>query len=167
MLYRPFRVDGSANIRLGRRTAFQSNTWLYCVSPSGEPARLVVGDGCVFGYNNHITAVRDVVFGNRVLTANNVYVSDNVHGYADITTPIMDQPVQFKAAVHIGDGCWLGENVCIIGASVGRNSVIGANAVVLSDIPEYSVAVGAPAVVVKQFDPASGQWRKVSAKKAD
>ena len=118
----------------------------------------MIGSGCVFGYNNHITAIRDVVIEDQVLTANNVYISDNLHSYENINVPVMHQPVRFKKPVMIGRGSWIGENVCIIGASVGRNCVIGANAVVTRDIPDYSVAVGAPAVVISQYDQSSQKW---------
>ncbi len=117
-----------------------------------------IGMGCVFGYNNHITAVGSVSIGDQVLTANNVYISDNVHAYGDITQPIMHQPVLVKGKVTIGDGSWIGENACIIGACIGRNCVIGANAVVTRDVPDYSVAVGAPAVVIRQYDMTKGEW---------
>lgn len=161
-LYRPFRLDGAENIDIGPGSVFQSGSWLYAVATASSSVRLSVGKGSVFGYNNHITAVKEVRIGDEVLTANNVYISDNLHGYEDIHTPVLRQPVLVKKAVSIGDGSWIGENACIIGACVGRNCVIGANAVVTSDIPDYSVAVGAPAVVIKQYDHASKQWRKVS-----
>lgn len=162
-IFRPFRVDGGSNISIGEKTVFQRGVWLYCCENDGRSASLSIGEGCVFGYNNHITAVSQVVIGNSVLTANNVYISDNIHSYEDVTLPIMHQPVRFKREVVIGDGSWIGENVCIIGAHVGKNCVIGANAVVTSDIPDYSVAVGIPAVVIKQFDPHMKKWvaRKV------
>ena len=99
-----------------------------------------------------------VVIGDQVLTANNVYISDNVHDFADISTPSMHQPVLFKKAVSIGSGSWIGENACIIGASVGRNCVIGANAVVTRDIPDFCVAAGIPAVVIRQYEPGSKSW---------
>jgi acetyltransferase-like isoleucine patch superfamily enzyme len=98
------------------------------------------------------------------LTANNVYISDNLHSYEDISVPVIKQPVRFKKAVLIGSGSWIGENVSIIGASVGRNCVIGANSVVTRDIPDYSVAVGAPAVVIRQFDQRAGAWVSTSAR---
>ena len=72
--------------------------------------------------------------------------------------PIILQPVKFKASVRIGRGSWLGENVSIIGASIGRNCVIGANSVVTKDIPDFSVAVGIPAVVIKHFDVEQQLW---------
>ena len=55
-----------------------------------------------------------------MLTANNVYISDNSHGYEDVSRPIMQQPVVFKGPVSIGEGSWIGENV-IIGADIRRN----------------------------------------------
>lgn len=157
-LFRPFRVNGHADILIGRKTIFQRGIWLYCQGINSKHASLSIGDGCAFGYNNHITAVRRVVIGNNVLTANNVYISDNLHGYEDITVPVMHQPIKFKREVSIGDGSWIGENVCVIGAHIGKNCVIGANAVVSSDIPDYSVAVGIPAKVIKQFDQGTQQW---------
>lgn len=160
-LYWPYRVDGAEGIRLGDGSVFQRGSWLYCVGNGSAPASLHIGKGCVFGYNNHVTAASSVRIGDYVLTANNVYISDNLHEYRDITRPVMHQPVIVKGNVSIGDGCWLGENVVVIGASIGRNCVIGANAVVTRDIPDYCVAVGIPARVVRQYDPASGQWRAV------
>ncbi|NOT22166.1 MAG: acyltransferase [Nitrospiraceae bacterium] len=157
-LNRPFRIDGADRIELGSRTVFQSGSWLYCSGGDDLSPSLRIGEGCVFGYNNHIAAVREVQIGDQVLTANNVYISDNVHSYEDVSRPIMHQPVLFKRAVVIGDGCWIGENACIIGARVGNNCVVGANAVVTSDIPNYSVAVGVPAVVIKQYDPQLQVW---------
>jgi acetyltransferase-like isoleucine patch superfamily enzyme len=163
-LYSPFRFDGPENISLGADTVMQSGSWLYCCPLDGGSAHLKIGSGCVFGYNNHITSVRQVVIEDHVLTANNVYISDNLHSYEDISVPVIKQPVRFTKAVLIGSGSWIGENVSIIGASVGRNCVIGANSVVTRDIPDYSVAVGAPAVVIRQFDQRAGAWVSTSAR---
>jgi acetyltransferase-like isoleucine patch superfamily enzyme len=157
----PFRIDGPKWIEVGSSTFVQRGLWLYCGGVGGIEPKLKIGRGCVFGYNNHITCVRDVNIGDFVLTANNVYISDNIHDYEDITKPIIQQPVLFKSAVTIGDGSWIGENVSIIGASIGENCVIGANAVVTHDIPDYSVAVGVPAVVIRQYDPQNQKWSDV------
>lgn len=157
-LFGSFRVDGAKDIEIGADVIMQRGGWLYCCGVGGISASLKIGKGCVFGYNNHVTSVRSVTIGNFVLTANNVYISDNLHGYEDVTIPIINQPVKFKKAVVIGDGSWIGENACIIGASVGKNCVIGANAVVTHDIPDYSVAVGVPAVVIKRYRPELKKW---------
>ena len=62
----------------------------------------------------------------------------------------MDQGITKVNRVEIADGAWLGENVVVgPGVRIGRGAVIGANAVVLRDIPDYSVAVGIPARVIR------------------
>jgi acetyltransferase-like isoleucine patch superfamily enzyme len=154
----PFRLDGIESIKLGDFSVVQSRGWLYCITVDDLQAQLTIGSRCVLGYNNHIAAVREVVIGDDVLTANNVYISDGIHGYEDINTPIMQQSVRFKQSVHIGQGTWIGENVCVIGANIGRNCVIGANSVVTRDVPDFSVAVGVPARVIKQYDQVLCEW---------
>ena len=62
--------------------------------------------------------------------------------------------------VEIGDGTWIGENVCILGVKIGKNCVIGANSVVTKDIPDYSVVVGSPAVIIKKFNITANRWEK-------
>jgi acetyltransferase-like isoleucine patch superfamily enzyme len=157
----PIRLDGMRYIAVGSNTSIQSNSWIYAEGQEGQIS-LSIGSGCVLGYNNHITAIQNVIIGNNVLTANNIYISDNYHDYEDIKVPILKQPVKFKGNVEIGDGTWLGENVCVIGAKVGKNCVIGANSVVTKDIPDYSVAVGSPAKIIKKFDLARSEWIKVN-----
>lgn len=161
LVYEGCRINGSENISIGKYVSIQRFTWLFAKSFDEKTPDLEFGDGCVIGDFNHITCVRKVVFGRNVLTANNVYISDNLHSFEKIDVPIMHQPVVFKSEVHIGDGTWIGENACVIGAKIGKNCVIGANAVVTHDIPDYSVAAGMPAKVIKRFDQHSGKWLKV------
>ena len=93
-----------------------------------------------------------------VLTADRVYISDNIHGYEDVSIPIKNQPIVQKGTVTIGSGSWIGENVSILGASIGKHCVIGANSVVTRNIPDYSVAIGSPARVIKRYDMDNNNW---------
>ena len=77
------------------------------------------------------------------------------------TIPVIKQGVTSRGAVVIGEGTWIGENANVLSCKVGRNCVVGANAVVISDIPDCSVAVGVPARVVKRYDPVEKRWTKV------
>lgn len=62
----------------------------------------------------------------------------------------------------IDDGTWLGTNVVIVGnVHVGKHCVIGANSVVTKDIPDYSVAAGIPAKVIKRYDFEKEEWVRV------
>ena len=87
-----------------------------------------------------------------MLLARGVYISDHSHRYDDTSRPILEQGIERIEPVEIGDGAWLGENVVICpGVRVGRGAVVGANAVVTEDVPDFSLAVGAPARVVRRF----------------
>ena len=89
-----------------------------------------------------------------------MYISDNLHGFSDITIPILEQPIIQNGEVEIGDGTWIGENVCILGVKIGKNCVVGANSVVTKNIPDYCVAVGAPAYIIKRYCFDSKEWKK-------
>lgn len=157
------QIDGFEYIEIGDRVYVNRGGWLACKSFSGEstPA-LSIGDGTYIGRYCHIYATSKIEIGRKVLIADKVYIADNLHDYQRIDVPIIDQPVKQLKPVVIGDGSWLGENVCIIGASIGRNAVIAANAVVTHDVPDHCIAAGIPAVIIKRFDPASGEWRKTN-----
>lgn len=155
------KIQGKKYISIGRNAVVQRGGWLLAIKIDNENPILSIGENCAIGDYSHIACVRKVVFENDVLVANNVYISDNLHDYENVNIPIKDQPVKFKKEVVLQSGCWIGENVCIIGASVGKNSVIGSNSVVTSDIGDYCIAVGSPAKVIKKYDLESGKWLTV------
>lgn len=73
----------------------------------------------------------------------------------------MQHPIVPKGSVIIGEGYWLGEYSCLLGANrKTKHCVIGANSVVTRDIPDYSVAVGVLVRVIKQFNFKTNEWKK-------
>ena len=161
-VFKPLRLYCPENISIGENTYINNMAWLSAVPLTGsEKCSLSIGNGCRVGDFCHLFATESVVIEDNVLIANNVYISDNLHQYSDIDLPIYQQPIVQLAPVVVGEGSWLGEHVCVIGASVGKHSVIGANAVVTKDIPDYCVAVGIPAHVIKRYDFRKQAWRKV------
>ena len=160
-IVKPLRIQGIENISIGSDVKIHVQTWLAAKPLTGAACcELVIEDGCFIGDFCHIWATRSIRIEKNVLIANHVYISDNMHGYEDVNVDIIDQPIVQKKDVVIGEGCWLGENVCIIGASVGKHCVIGANSVVTHDVPDFCVAAGAPAHIVKRYDSEAKVWRK-------
>jgi len=156
------RIDGIQNISIFKGVIIQQQTWLAALPLAGaEKCHLSIGDGSIIGNFNHIYATGEIIIGKNVLTADKVYISDNQHGYEDILMPILKQPIKQLPPMTIGDGTWLGENVCVLGVSIGKNCVIGANSVVTKEIPDYSVAVGAPARIIKKYNLNTNRWEKV------
>lgn len=160
-IYNPIQVDCPSNIEIGDNVTLHYGCWIAAKPLTGGEASLSIENGSSIGNFNHIYATNKIVIGKSVLTADKVYISDNMHEYIDVSLPIIQQPIRQCKDVYIGDGSWLGENVCVIGASIGKNCVIGANSVVTHDIPDYCVAVGAPAKVIKKYCFCTQQWVKV------
>ena len=110
---------------------------------------LRIGDKSVFGKDNVVNCYLDIEFGESALVADWCYICDFDHIMDDINVPIKDQGI-VKAPVRIGPDTWTATKVTILrGTQIGRGCVLGAHAVVKGVIPDYSIAVGAPAKVVK------------------
>jgi acetyltransferase-like isoleucine patch superfamily enzyme len=150
MIELPTTLDGAARISIGSNVYIGPGSWLFT---EGEDALLEIGDGTRMSGLCVLSAVSSVRLGRSVLLGRNVYISDNNHGTTDPSSPIMDQQLEKVAPVSIGDGAWLGQNTVVLsGVTIGAGAVVGANSVVLEDVPPRSLAVGAPARVVRRLD---------------
>jgi acetyltransferase-like isoleucine patch superfamily enzyme len=159
-IIKPTAIDGPKRIFIGDQVLICHYGWLAADPITGnKDCKLIIGDGTYIGRFSHIYATSKIEIGKKVLIADKVYISDNLHGHKNIHIPVIDQPVVQANEVMIGDGAWLGENVCVVGASVGKNCVIGANAVVTKNIPDYCIAVGIPAKVIKRYNFEINDWQ--------
>jgi|SRR5579884_318670 len=159
----PFRFSGLHRMSLGENVIIAPDCWIQTVGANVEnTVKLVIGAHCSIGMGASISAAKLVILGERVLLARNVYISDHIHGYADVSQPVQNQPIDKIKPISIGKGAWLGQNVCVLpGASIGEHCIIGANSVVNSSIPDFCVAAGAPARVIKRYNGATAQWETV------
>ena len=115
-----------------------------------------IGDRCLIGRGSGIVGHLSIDIGNDVWTGHHVYITDQSHGYEDVSLPISLQS-QPESPVVIGDGSWLGHGVVVLpGAKIGKHVAVGANSVVTGELPDFCVAVGAPARVIRQYTPDSG-----------
>ena len=120
---------------------------------------VIIGDRTFIGMSNVI--IGPVIIGNDIMFAQNIVVSGLNHGYEDIDVSPSKQKVICKQ-ITIADEVWIGAN-CVItaGVSIGKHSVIGAGSVVTKNIPEYSIAVGNPAKVIKAYNHVTKAWEKI------
>ena len=120
---------------------------------------VTIGDRCLIGRGSGIVGHFSIEIGNDVWTGHHVYITDQNHGYEDVDRPISQQ-TQPERPVRIGDGSWLGHGTIVLpGVTIGKHVVVGANSVVTSDIPDNSVAVGAPARVIRSHTHGVG-WQR-------
>jgi acetyltransferase-like isoleucine patch superfamily enzyme len=165
VIYPHLHTNDPSEIYLGDGVQIWNGSWLDTFKKyqgiEYQP-RLEIGDGTYIGRNAHICACTQVTIGKNVVFADSVYVSDLLHGFEDVNTPVMDQPLVCPGPVVIEDDVWLGERVCVMpNVTIGKHSVIGSNSVVTKDIPPYSVAVGSPAKIIKQYNSDTKKWEKV------
>lgn len=113
--------------------------------------------GTIFSISSriHIGCINKVTIASGVLIAGNVLIEDHFHG--DVSSSEADiEPnkriLKSRGEISIGENVWIGENVVIMpGVSIGRGCVIGANSTVTKSIPDYAVAAGSPAKIIRRL----------------
>jgi len=139
--------------RTGKRCKFEL---ILSYGSMGFEPSLSIGSNVTMNDDVHIGCAGKIILGNNILMASKIYISDHNHGsYAtedkDIFLSPKDRSLSVKEVI-IEDDVWIGEMVSILpGVKIGKGCVIGANSVVTKDIPEYSIAAGTPAKVIKTF----------------
>jgi acetyltransferase-like isoleucine patch superfamily enzyme len=123
---------------------------------------LIIWDNFCTGNDLFIAVTRKVTIGNDVLFADRVCIVDNIHWYTDVSIPVLYQDLASPRPIHIGSWSFVWINAVILpGVTIGKGAVIGASSVVVSDIPDYAVATGNPAKVIRQYDLDKKEWIKV------
>jgi carbonic anhydrase/acetyltransferase-like protein (isoleucine patch superfamily) len=153
---------GERYIRIGERTIIGPHATLSAgVSPTHElglDTVVSIGDRCLIGRGSGVVAHESVELGDDVFTGHFVYITDANHGYEDPDTPV---GLQFgkPRPVSIGAGSWIGHGTVVLpGARIGAHVVVGAGSVVMGELPNQCVAVGAPARVVRRYDRTRGWY---------
>ncbi len=141
-------------IHIGEGTMIGPQTTLSAGMVPGQEClgdRVVsIGHRCLIGKGSGIVGHYSIEIGDDVWTGHHVYITDQNHGYEDVDRPISQQSMP-ERSVTVGDGSWLGHGTVVLpGAHIGRHVVVGANSVVTGTLPDFSVAVGSPARVIRQ-----------------
>lgn len=164
IMWPPVTIFNERYIRIGKGTMIGPHVALSAGMVPGQECIsdpvVSIGDRCLIGRGSGIVGHLSVTIGNDVWTGHHVYVTDQNHGYEDVTRPISLQS-QPERAVTIGDGSWLGHGTVVLpGVTIGRHVAVGANSVVTHDLPDFCVAVGSPARVIRRFE--DGRWQDVN-----
>jgi acetyltransferase-like isoleucine patch superfamily enzyme len=150
-------------ISIGENAFVAEDVWLNVITQvEGVKPRITLGPGCKIGRRTTISSRNRIILEEDVMTAPSVLIMDHNHEYSDIDKPISEQGVTAGGTITIGRNSWLGYGSVIFCSQgevvLGRNCIVGANAVVTKSFPAYSVIAGNPAVLVKRYDTDSGKW---------
>jgi acetyltransferase-like isoleucine patch superfamily enzyme len=131
-------------IEIGARAFVGRNTILSC--KNGD---IVIDDDANLGFNVEVFSASRVRIGKKVLIAAYTYLVGGDHLYDRTDIPVLDQG-RTARGIEVDDHAWLGAHVVVTdGSRVGRDAIVGAGAVVVGDIPEFAIATGIPAKVVR------------------
>ena len=123
--------------------------------------KIIIHDGVTIQQGIHLTCADRIEIGANTAIAAHVTITDINHPYSDISIPVERQDIEVSQ-VKIGKDCKIYNNSVILpGVVIGNHVVIGANSVVTHNIPDYCVAVGCPAKVIKRYDFEQNKWIKV------
>ena len=133
-------------LRLGDNVYIGRNTILSCKEGS-----IAVGDYTNISANCSLLSETEINLGRYCFLAGHCYlVAGGNHSFDDVSRPIMFQPSISKGGIRLGDDVWLGAGVIVLdGATIGQGTVVGAGALVTGLLPEFAVAVGSPARVIR------------------
>lgn len=146
-IFKNVRIDarGENNVvHLASSVALEHGVSIGAMSSS----KLKIGERTFIGPYTLIAGTGDITIGKDCLIAGHSGIFANNHNFSDCDSLIREQGLTCKG-IEIQDNCWLGHGVTVLdGVTIGRDSVIGAGAVVNKDIPPGSIAVGVPARVI-------------------
>ena len=147
---------GKKNIQLKRDVTIRPYVQIWS---GGGTVKIL--EGSEIGERCRISIANSLEIGKKVLLSPNVYITDCDHEYRDVNVAVIDQGVNQKNQnVSIGDGSYIGINSVIVGnVSIGKHCVIGANSVATKNVPDYCVAVGSPAKVIRKYDFEINEWK--------
>ena len=153
-------IKNPQHISIGKNFSALSNlrieAWDAYMDQTFTP-EIIIGDNVILNTDVHIGCINRVVIGNNVLMASRIYISDHSHGdiSADaIQVPPVQRPLISKGEVIIEDNVWIGEGVCVLpGVTIGKNSIVGANAVVTKSFPPNSIIAGIPGKLIRKIEP--------------
>lgn len=156
-----FRIKREGSVYIGKGCSLKGKKKIHLathvtIRPSVQiwsGGTVKIGKGSEIGERCRISIANSLEIGEKVLLSPNVYITDCDHEYRNPNISVMDQGIVQKGQkVSIGDGSYIGINSVIVGnVNIGKHCVIGANSVVTKDVPEYCVAVGSPARVIKNI----------------
>lgn len=153
----PVVISGKRNISIGNRVRIYPGLRMEAI----DEGSIEIKDNVSIGQNFHCTSKGKLVIGKKTTISGNTFITNIDHEYRNIGKHIMDQPTLVKNT-YIGENCFIGYGVTIqAGTRLGKQCIVGANAVVRGEFPDYCVIAGVPAKIIRKYNFETKTWERV------
>lgn len=154
---------GLKNIKIGNNSIISEGSWLNVNNRINSKIGIDIGSNCYVGRRNFFNSGDIIKINNFFMSGINCSFLGSDHIFNDPVVPYIYSGTTVKNSIYIGVNVWLGANVTVIGnVHIGHGSIVGANSLVLKDIPPFSLAVGSPAKVIKRYHFGQRQWININ-----
>jgi len=152
-------------IEIGEGTSIGRYSKLHCYDNNNNikySPSIKIGNNCMIGQNFSIMSADSVIIQDNVLMASYITIVNENHGMnAEEENFYKRQPLT-AAPILIKEGAWIGERCCVLpGVTIGKRSIIGSGSIVTKSVPDYCIAVGNPARIIKKWDFETHSWKNV------
>lgn len=152
-------IIGLKNIRIGSNNIISDDTWLNVNDRTDGKIGIEIGNNCYIGKRNFFSSSAKITLKDYFMSGINCSLLGSDHLIDEPLKPYIHTGTTNDTSIYIGTNVWFGANVTVIGdVKIGHGSIIGANSLVLKDIPPFSIAVGNPAKVIKRYDFDNKKW---------
>lgn len=160
-IYYPLLIKGKNAISIGEHVKIGNASRLEIISEwkgSHFDASISIGDRTQFVGDLHLISAGKVTIGRNCVFSKRIFITNANHDYSQLGVSVGEQRLIIKD-VSIGDNCFFGMDTKVFpGVKVGNNVIVGANSIVMSDLPDNCVAVGVPAKVIKLYNKETKIW---------
>jgi acetyltransferase-like isoleucine patch superfamily enzyme len=156
---KPIYIHGGRRIYIGNKVRIFPGVRM----ETHQNGRIFIAENVSVGQNFHIISAKEMLrIGAHTTISGNVFITNIEHDYRTIDKHILDQKCLIKTT-SIGEYCFIGYGASIqAGTILGKQCVVGANAVVRGVFPDYCVIAGVPARIIKKYNPENYKWETSS-----
>lgn len=153
------QIIGRSRVRIGENSCIGERTWINVNNRLRSGVAVHIGKNCFVGRDNFFSSGSAISLGDYCLTTIGCRFICSSHVIDDPSVPYITTGTTSEDLIQVGSNCFFGAGCTVLGnVRIGHGSVVGTGAVVTKDIPSFSLAVGAPAKVIKRYSFSKKKW---------
>lgn len=163
-LHSSVQMLGASNVAIGDNSCVSEQTWLNVNHRNQGEIAIQIANNCFIGRRNFFSSGKKIEIGSYVLTTIDCKFVCSSHITDNPLVPYIASGTTSDETIRVGANCFFGAGAMVLGnVSIGHGSVIGANCLVIGDVPPFSIVVGSPAKILRRYSFSRQSWIDIDA----